>query len=116
MHCRIYVILCVLEINKKTIIDCCDVGLKGDHVSECELKRSKPASNICWHPVKKILAVGWETGEISMWNQTDRELNDVFPLHKSEISILRFTSSGSRLVSGDTVGLVQLLHVYLVRT
>ena len=47
--------------------------------------------------------MGWATGEISIWNQTDRDLSDVFPLHKSEITILRFSSNGSRLLTGDTV-------------
>ena len=77
--------------------------LQGDHVSECEIKRTTHATQICWHPSKKILAVGWATGEISIWNQTDRDLSDVFPLHKSEITILRFSSNGSRLLTGDTV-------------
>ena len=67
------------------------------------MKRSHPATALAWHPTKKILAVGWETGEIQLWNETTKELHEVFPLHKGEISILHWSSKGSQLLSGDSV-------------
>ena len=78
-------------------------NFQGEYVSECQLKRSKPATIIQWHPTKKILAVGWATGEISLWNQQDKEINEVFPLHKHEITVLQWSSNGTRLLSGDSV-------------
>jgi intraflagellar transport protein 140 len=67
------------------------------------IRKSRPASAIQWHPNKRILAIGWETGEINISNEQDHELFEVPLLHKSEITILHWTSAGSRLVSGDAV-------------
>jgi len=52
-----------------------------------------------------VLAVGWETGEVTARNEQENEAYEVAFLHKSEITILQWTSNGSRLISADAVRL-----------
>ena len=59
-----------------------------------------------WHPQRKILAVGWETGEITLWNEQDRELVEAPHLHRAEVTVMAWSSHGTRLISADTVRLM----------
>ena len=83
--------------------------LQGDHVADSLLKKSRPPSALAWHPTKKILAVGWETGEMTVWNEQDHEAYEVNPQHKTEITILQWTSNGTKLLSGDSVSYCKLM-------
>ena len=75
-----------------------------------ELRKSRPASVLAWHPTRKILAVGWETGELTVLNEQEQEKFEtpVCP-HKSEITILHWTSNGTRLLSGDAVIIIVII-------
>ena len=61
-----------------------------------------------WHPVRKIIAVGWSNGELLMWNEHDRDLHEVYSIHKSKINTVKWSYNGHRLVSGDQVILKKL--------
>ena len=76
---------------------------QGEAVPDSILRKSKLASVIAWHPNKKIMAMGWETGEVSIRNEHENELYEAALLHKSEITILHWTSNGSKLLTGDSV-------------
>ena len=69
------------------------------------VRKTKEATVLVWHPSKKVLAVGWETGEITVRNEQDNEIYEVPRLHKSEITVMQWTSNGSRLLSGDSVSI-----------
>lgn len=77
--------------------------LQGEIIPDAVLQRSLPPSVLAWHPTKKIVAVGWESGEVLIWNEVDHELHESNRLHKNGVSVLEWSSNGSRLVSGDTV-------------
>ena len=79
--------------------------LQGEHVPEAKVRKSRPASALAWHPTRKILAVGWETGELTIWNDSEHETYEVPLLHKGEITILLWTSNGTKLLTGDAVSL-----------
>ncbi|KAK3865459.1 hypothetical protein Pcinc_025661 [Petrolisthes cinctipes] len=61
-------------------------------------------TSVTWHPTKRILAVGWESGELFLWNDHEHELHEIQSLHRAPISILQFSSAGTRLVSADASG------------
>ncbi|XP_068236628.1 intraflagellar transport protein 140 homolog isoform X1 [Palaemon carinicauda] len=61
-------------------------------------------TSVVWHPNKRIMAVGWESGELFIWNDHDKELHEIQSLHRAPISVLAFSSGGTRLVSGDASG------------
>lgn len=57
-----------------------------------------------WHPTKPVLAVGWETGETLLLTHPHGEHT---PLpnytHTACITLLEWSYSGARLVTGDQV-------------
>ncbi|KAB7493708.1 Intraflagellar transport protein [Armadillidium nasatum] len=61
---------------------------------------------IAWHPFKRILAIGWESGELFIYNDHEHELHEIQSLHRSPLSVLHFSSGGKRLVTADTSGSV----------
>ena len=60
-----------------------------------------------WHPEKKIIAVGWRSGEVTTYNDHDHEFFEQSSIHRSPLSFLRWNQSGDQLVSGDKVRLKQ---------
>lgn len=67
---------------------------------------------MAWHPTKKILAVGWDNGELLVWNEHDHELHESLPLHKTSITVLGWSSAGTRLSSGDKVKIWNIWNSY----
>ena len=56
-----------------------------------------------WHPEKKILAVGWRSGEITTYNNDDEQIFEQSSIHRSPINVVRWNENGSRLLSMDQV-------------
>ena len=56
------------------------------------------------------MAIGWDNGEILIWNEHERELFHAAEVHKADISLVHWTSLGTRLLTADSVSLDT--HVY----
>jgi len=67
------------------------------------VRKAKESTVLAWHPSRKVLAVGWVTGEITARNEQENEAYEFTLVHKTEITILQWTSNGSRLISADAV-------------
>ncbi|KAK7004477.1 intraflagellar transport protein 140 [Biomphalaria glabrata] len=77
---------------------------EGERVPHKSINSQGHAKCHAWHPSRKILAVGWETGEISVWNDQDKELIEAPHLHHAEVACIAWSSNGTRLISADSSG------------
>ena len=60
-------------------------------------------TNVAWHSSKKILAIAWENGEITVWNDHEKEVHPATQLHSTSITAIAWTNNGSRLATCDKV-------------
>jgi len=83
---------------------------QGEPLQESLTRKTHSATAIQWHPKKMILAMGWETGEITIRNEQDGETHNGPMIHEAEITILHWTSLGSKLLTGDSVSLGYIIN------
>lgn len=56
-----------------------------------------------WHPESQVIAVGWQSGEITSYNHTEEKVYEQSSIHRSPVTVLHWNQNGSRLISGDKV-------------
>lgn len=81
----------------------CLLALKGENLPHATIQRSASPTAIAWQSDKKIVAIGWQTGEVIIWNEGERDLFEVPGLHKNVVTCLKWSAKGARLVSADQV-------------
>ena len=81
------------------------VGLfcQGVAISESIVTRSTLVKTLSWHPTQMILAIGWQSGEITLQNMNDYSLHDVETHHKSNLEVMLWNCDGSHLLAGYSV-------------
>nr|XP_060642370.1 intraflagellar transport protein 140 homolog isoform X3 [Anolis sagrei ordinatus] len=81
---------------------------QGEYACDAYLERNFRATCLNWHPSKQILAVGCEMGDVVVVNKQDKEHHAVPSNHNADITILNWSTNGTRLVSGDKLGVLVL--------
>ncbi|KAM6951358.1 intraflagellar transport protein 140 homolog [Aplochiton taeniatus] len=79
---------------------------QGEYVESCHVERPMQPTVLRWHPTKPVLALGWETGEVLLLTHPSGEQTLVPNTHTAAITLLEWSSSGSRLVAGDAAGVL----------
>ena len=83
-----------------------------------ELSRAITPTAIEWHPFNPVLAIGWDNGRITIWNEDTKAPKEEGKPHVDPIMMIRFNPSGSRMVTSDLTGTIgvwrgiNLLAVY----
>ncbi|KAI8620888.1 hypothetical protein BC830DRAFT_1096659 [Chytriomyces sp. MP71] len=67
---------------------------------------------ILWHPSKRLLAVGWSSGTVGVWSDTEEVLREGAS-HGCTITCLEWNTTGTRLISCDVEGEVIVWKVDL---
>ncbi|KAH8034397.1 hypothetical protein HPB51_023645 [Rhipicephalus microplus] len=61
-------------------------------------------SALSWHPWAPLLALGWDNGEVCVWDERRASLHEPQTQHKRAVARLLWNGTGTRLVSIDAVG------------
>lgn len=77
--------------------------MQAENLKHATVQRPVNCTAVSWQPQKKILAMGWENGEIVIWNEAERDLHEVPNLHNTSVACLAWSAKGARLVSTDQV-------------
>ena len=62
------------------------------------------ASCLAWHPVKKILVMGWDSGEIYLY--ANQQCSKVDSSHNASVHLAQFSAQGNSLVTADKSGTI----------
>ncbi|XP_012989276.2 intraflagellar transport protein 140 homolog isoform X2 [Esox lucius] len=84
---------------------------QGEHVVSCHVDRPFQPTVLRWHPTKPLLVLGWETGEVLLLAHPSGDQTPLPATHTACITLLEWSCSGSRLVTGDQSGLLALWKV-----
>lgn len=98
--------------------------MQGEYVESCHVERPHQTTALRWHPTKPLLAIGWENGEVVLLTYPSGDQAVIPSTHTACMLLLEWSSSGSRLVTGDQVcfsddftflhvGVIHLMHVAL---
>lgn len=106
-------IYCVWIISSATYLYKCayfiPVLMQGEYVESCHLERPHQPTALRWHPTKAMLALGWENGDVVLLTHPSGDQTVLPSTHKACITLLEWSSSGTRLVTGDQVSVLQWL-------
>lgn len=69
--------------------------------------RSSQATALAWHPQRRVLASGWENGQVYAWlGGGQKEFAPVSGPHVAPIVWLAFSERGGRMVTTDAAGML----------
>lgn len=65
-----------------------------------------------WQSDRAVVAIGWTSGDITVYNENEHVLFEVSSLHRAPLVFLVWNMSGTRLISGDKVSILVLTTCY----
>ncbi len=88
------------------------ITLQGELIADLIVQRSLPVNDIEWHPEKKLLACGWQSGEITIINVGMSEVYEQIQGHISPITTIAWSTNGGHLITSDKVRQYKFLWLY----
>ena len=69
--------------------------------------RDDPPTYVAWGPEPHhLLATGWHDGAVSLWDEKTSKLREDKSVHKTSVTLLKWSPCGTRLISTDKDGVV----------
>ena len=83
------------------------INEEGIVVPNFEIARNNQSiAAIQWHPTMQALAIGWNDGVLTLWNEDQRLTAEDKVVHQGTVTHITFSPDGARLVTGDNKGTV----------
>ena len=76
-------------------------ALQGSLVGDAVLQRSVAVECLAWHPTLRVLAAGWRSGEIALYDDHTRSYSEQSSAHRAPVTCLLWSNSGRRMISCD---------------
>lgn len=77
--------------------------IQGEIITDMCVEKPHLVEAICWHPDRKIIAIGWSNGEIATCNVHENEVYSMTLHHQNNVNIVRWSITGNHLISVDKV-------------
>lgn len=85
---------------------------QGEVITDMCIEKPALVETMSWHPDRKILTVGWTTGEITICNIHESETYVQSSYHQSPVNVLQWSTAGSHLVSAEKVIRICILSLF----
>lgn len=84
---------------------------EGEALENSGVEKSILPTCLAWHPTRKVLAVGWMNGEVTLWNEHHTERHEAPAFHQAGITCMMWNGTGSRLITADEGGFLAVWKV-----
>ena len=90
------------------VIDTSLVGLGLEEDLPIPPHPTAQVSALSWHPIQKLLIVGWESGEIYLYDHDKAKCMriDSDASHQAAVALIQWSTYGKRLITADKTGSV----------
>lgn len=89
------------------LLYCMVLVQQGDELPTVIERQAEPCK-LLWHPSKFVLIIGWSDGMLTSVDANDFTSFDEPNTHKGAITLLKWSSDGERLVTGDDHGMAAI--------
>ncbi|KAI9098081.1 hypothetical protein DFS34DRAFT_619554 [Phlyctochytrium arcticum] len=76
---------------------------EGRNRPNTDIVRVAGDTKLRWHPARKLLAACWSNGTVGIWSEAENVLREG-NVHASTITVVEWSPSGNRLITGDEDG------------
>lgn len=109
---KVYPLLAIAHCDERNggIVSIYNHAIEETTNVEPSVQQGSQVVNIRWHPTSKILAMGYQSGEVVVWNQEESECFEGPKGHTSSVMLMEWSADGSVLVSSDSLGYLVIWH------
>ena len=65
-----------------------------------------------WHPLMQALAISWQDGTMTLWNEDERLTREEKTVHSSVFKNIPFSTDDSKMVIGDLKSTCVMLRTH----
>ncbi|KAI3390005.1 hypothetical protein SNEBB_007594 [Seison nebaliae] len=108
-----YILLAALSFNEQSRGTVQIFTDEGENLREAFMKNAYAPLTCDWHPTKKLLVVGWETGTLTQWSPLSKRVEHIEANHDNDIVYIIFSGNGKTLFVLDSDANVSIWGVII---